>query len=404
LQQPLINPFGPRNSLSRFDKILYAIFMKHFSILFTLVLILGSWTAQGEEIEDQYLKVMRLSDQAETLKTSGRADAALAKYKEAQRALLTFQKNYPRWNMNVVSFRLNELTKNINALSGDAPPATSGTSSDSQVKLLEPGAEPRKVLRLKPNQGDQQTLIMTIKTIMNMQLGDIPEQKMKLPGMEMTLTTTVKEVSKEGDITYEVQFTDSSIIEDVEVMPQISEGMKTVLANMKGMSGTASMSSRGISKKLDLKAPEGADPQTKQTVDQMKQSLSSLSAPLPSEAVGIGAKWEAKMPFQSQGMKINQTVVYELTSLEQDRLSAKSTITQSAANQKIQNPTMPGLKLDLTKMEGNGTGEMTMELSKIVATDSLADIHAELNMSMDTGGQKQAMTMKMDSNVSVKAK
>jgi hypothetical protein len=379
--------------------------MKHFSILVTLALLLASWTAQAEEIEDQYLRVMRLSDQADTLKTSGRTDAALAKYKEAQRALLTFQKNNPRWNMNVVSFRLNELTKNINALSEKAAPAAaSASASDSQVKLLEPGAEPRKVLRLNPNQGDQQTVVMSIKTAMNMQLGDIPEQKMKLPVMEITMSTTVKEVSKEGDITYEVQFLDSSIAEDVEVMPQISEGMKTALANLKGTSGTATMSSRGVSKKLDLKAPETADPQTKQTLEQLKQSFSNLSTPLPSEPVGIGAKWEAKMPFQSQGMKIDQTIVYELTSLEENQLTAKSTITQSAANQKIQNPAMPALKLDLTKMEGQGTGQITQELSKIIATEGTADVHAELAMSMNAEGQKQTMTMKVDSNVSVKSK
>src|SRR5262245_46085085 len=266
--------------------------MKHFSILFTLVLVLASWTAQAEEVEDQYLRVMRLSDQADTLKTSGRNDAALAKYKEAQNALLTFQKNYPRWNMNVVSFRLNELTKNINALSGNSTSAAAaGSSSDPQVKLLEAGAEPRKLLRLKPNQGDEQTVVMSTKTTMNMQIGDIPAQKMKLPVMEMTMSTTVKEVSKEGDITYEVQFVDSSVSEDVEVMPQIIEGIKTVLSNLKGVSGTGTMSSRAIGKKLDLKVPDTADPQTKQILEQMRQSFANMSAPFPVEPVGLGAKW-----------------------------------------------------------------------------------------------------------------
>jgi len=379
--------------------------MKQFSILFTLVLVLASWTAKAEEIEDQYLRVMRLSDQAEDLKTSGRKDAALAKYKEAQNALLTFQKNYPRWNMNVVSFRLNELTKNINALStSSAEPGATGTASEPQVKLLEPGGEPRKVLRLKPNQGDQQTVVMSTKTTMDMQLGDIPAQKMKLPVMEITMSTTVKEVSKEGDVTYEVQFQDSSVSEDVEVMPQIIEGLKTVLSNLKGMSGTGTMSSRAIGKKLDLKVPDTADPQTKQIIEQMKQSFANMSAPFPVEAVGLGAKWEARTPLQYQGMKINQTVVYELTALEEGRISTKSTISQNAANQKIQSPAMPALKLDLTKMEGHGTGETTMELSKIVATDGQAEMHADLNMAMNAEGQKQTMTMKMDSTVSVKAK
>jgi len=380
--------------------------MKYFSILFTAVLLLGSWTARAEEIEDQYLRVMNLSDQADTLKTSGHPDAALLKYKEAQRALLTFQKNYPRWNMNVVSFRLNELTKNINALSGKIPETatTSTSASDSQVKLLEPGSEPRKALRLKPNPGDEQTLVLSIKSSMNMKLGDIPEQKMKLPGMEMNISTTVKEISKDGDITFDIQFLDSSVSEDVEVMPQITEGLKTALANIKGQSGTATISSRGLNKKLDVKAPEGADPQTKQILEQMRQSFANLSVPLPAEPVGIGAKWEVKIPYQYQGMKIDQDSLYELTSMEEDRITTKSTIKQSAANQKIQSPVMPALKLDLVKMEGHGTGETTVELSKIIATEGQAEVHSELNMSMNTESQKQSMTMKIDSNISAKTK
>lgn len=379
--------------------------MKRFCILFTVALLLAPWTAQAEEIEDQYLRVINLADQADTLKTTGRTEAALAKYKEAQRALLTFQKTYPRWNMNVVSYRLNDLSQNVNALSAKtAGPESATSASDAQVKLLEAGAEPRKVLRLKPKPGDQQTLVLTIKTGMSMKLGDIPDQKMKLPAMEMTINTTVKEVSSDGDITYEVKFLDGSVAEDAEVMPQISEGMKASLANLKGTSGTAKMSSRGVGKELDIKAPEGADAQTKQALEQVKQSVASLGAPFPVEAVGIGAKWEAKIPFQSQGMKIDQTVVYELTALEGESITAKSTITQTAANQKIQSPAMPALKLDLTKMEGHGTGEITLELSKIIATDAAAEIHSDLSMAMDTGGQKQTMAMKLDSNITVKSK
>ena len=120
------------------------------------------------------------------------------------------------------------------------------------------------------------------------------------------------------------------------------------------MSGTGTISSRGFSKGIEFKAPPGADPQTRQIMDQMKDSFASLAAPLPEEAVGPGAKWEVRMPIKSQGMTIDQTATYELVSIEGESLTTKSTITQHAANQKIENPAMPGLKVDLTKMTGNG--------------------------------------------------
>src|ERR1035437_4195643 len=98
-------------------------------------------------------------------------------------------------------------------------------------------------------------------------------------------------------------------------------------------------------------------------MDQMKSFVTQLVAPLPEEAVGPGAKWEVKMPIKTQGMTIDQTVTYEVASLEGERLTTKSTVVQHAANQKIQNPAMAGLKMDLTKMIGNGTGESTSDLA-----------------------------------------
>ena len=70
--------------------------------------------------------------------------------------------------------------------------------------------------------------------------------------------------------------------------------------------------------------PPGADAQTRQLMDQMKDSFSSVAAPLPEEAVGPGARWEVKMPIKSQGMTIDQTATYELVSLEGERLTTKA--------------------------------------------------------------------------------
>ena len=379
--------------------------MKYFSGLFIIAFLLNSWPAQADEAEDQYLHVISLADQADTLKTGGKAGPALAKYQEAQTALRTFQKNHPRWNMNVVSYRLNYLSENIAALSGNSSSAAAASApSDSQVKLLEPGAEPRKVLRLHPKPGDKQTMVMNIKMGIDMKVGDVLNQAVKVPAMTITMDVTVKSVSPTGDISYETLMGDGTVAEDVEVMPQISEAMKASLAKMKGLSGTGTMSSRGISKGIEIKVPESADPQTRQAIEQTKESFSMIATPFPEEAVGVGARWEFKTKIKSQGMTIDQTAVYELLSIEDERLTAKNTITQSAAKQKIQNPAMPALKFDLDKMTGNGTGEITFDLSKVVAPEGTLNTHSELMMGMNAEGQKQAMTMKMDLNLRIEAK
>ena len=155
---------------------------------------------------------------------------------------------------------------------------------------------------------------------------------------------------------------------------------------------------------MDIKVPAQADPQMKQAMEQMKETLSRVAAPLPEEAVGVGAKWEVKMPIKSQGITITQTAVYQLATMEGERLSTKVTVTQTAANQKVENPSMPAVKLDLTKMNGTGGGDVIFELDKVVPLAGTMEMHSELEMGMNMGGQKQTMNMNIDVNLHLEAK
>ena len=124
----------------------------------------------------------------------------------------------------------------------------------------------------------------------------------------------------------------------------------------------------------------------------------------PEEAVGPGAKWEVKLPIKSQGITITQTTLYELAKVEGERLATKATISQTAANQKVENPSMPAVKLDLTKMSGTGGGDIIFELDKIAPLAASMDMKSELEMGMNMGGQKQTMNMNIDVNLHIEGK
>ena len=386
--------------------------MKLFSPLIVVLLLIASWPARAEEPEDHYLRIMKLIEQAESFNTNSQAGLALAKFQQARAELKTLQTTYPTWNVKMVSYRSKYLAERVTTLSAPpAPPAESDTTTKGAagnattlVKLIEAGAEPRKVLRLHPKPGDKQTLSLTLKMAVEMSMGETQIPPMKLPALTMIMDLTVKTVTAEGDITYETVMSDASVAADPDVLPQVAEAMKSSLSGLKGLSGSGAMSNRGLSKGTDLKAPAGADPQLSQTMEQMKQAFAQCVLALPEEAIGPGAKWEVKKPITSQGMTINQMASYELVSLEGDRVIAKTTIAQSAANQKMQNPAMPALKVDLKKMAGKGTGEITLDLAQAMPAKGSNVSHSELSMEMNTGGQKQPMTMKADLNIQLEAK
>jgi hypothetical protein len=380
------------------------------------VLALAICPARADDPEGLYLHLFDLIQQGDTLKKNGQIDNALAKYREAQIGLAKYQRTYPERNAKSVGYRMNYVTAQITTLEpqstskGTAAVATTESKPTStgstQIKLLEPGSEPRKVLRFHPKQGDKQTMVMTMKMGMAISAGGMAEQPIKLPTMKLVMDMTVKEVGTNGDIIYDVVTSDASVTEEPDVIAQVAEAMKNAVAGMKGVGGTGTVTSRGISKGAEIKAPEGADPQVSQFVEQMKETMSRVALPLPEEAIGAGAKWEVKMPIKSQGITLSQTATYELVAVEDERGTAKTSVTQTASNQKIQNPMMPGTKVDLTRLTGKGTGEVKFDVGQILPPEASVEFHQEMSTSMTTSNssQKQTTTMKMDLNLHIESK
>ncbi len=399
----------------------FSLSLKHWLRFAVLAWFVVAAPVKAEPADEQYVAIYNAIQQADSLVTSSNTTAALKKYHDAQTALQNLQRAYPNWNRSVVSFRLDYLAQKIASLSeparptapgnlgvaaGETPGATKKPAAAGavQVKLLAAGAEPRKVLRLHPKPGDHQTLNMTLNVNMGMKTGEMETPAMKLPTIKMALETTVKNVAPDGEITYDMMTGDASVADEPGVMPQVAEALKATLAKFKGLTGTGKLSDRGFSRGAELKAPPGADPQLGQFIEQMKDSFSRFTAPLPEEAVGPGARWEAKMPIKSQGMALDQTTVYELVSLEGERVSTGSTVTQRAGNQTVDNPAMPGVKAQLTRLDGRGKGEVTFDLTRILPQTGNAELHTDMAMAINAGGQKQAMTMKMDVQVGLEAK
>jgi ABC-type cobalt transport system substrate-binding protein len=318
------------------------------------------------------------------------------------------KKEFPDYNTRAVDYRTSYLANKIAAIAQPSAAAGSsgatGGNAGGQVKLLEPGAEPRQVLRLHPQAGDKQTLEFTVKTAVETAVGEMQTPATKLPALTMNMDMTVKSVSAGGDISYEMVVNDASFADDPEVMPKVAEAMKAALAGVKGLSVTGTLSSRGFYTATSVKAPAGADAQSRRAIDTIKETISTIATPLPEPAVGVGAKWETGRKLKTQGMNIDQTTTYEVVSIEDQRVTLKGVITQRAANQKVENASMPGIKVELTKMTGAGSADLTLDLSKLVAPTAAMSDHEEMTMGMDMGGQKQTMKMKVDTSVKIEAK
>jgi hypothetical protein len=392
------------------------LFRRCFTILIALALLMSFHAARAEDITGDYLRIFSLVQRADSLNASGRAPAALAKYQEAKIALRGFQIDHPAFNAKMVAFRLGYLDEKISVLTKTLAPAAPGTSTNSakgpetrsaastgpsapQVNLIDAGAEPRKVLRLHPKVGAKQTVGLTMKIASEMKLGAAPATATKIPAIKLSMDVTVKSISPEGDITFEMVLDDANVVEEEGVMPQVIEALKSSLGGIKGMTGTGVKSDRGFSKTSEMKLPAGAD---NRTLDQMRDALSSLSAPLPEEAIGPGAKWEVRSTPESQGVMMVETTANQLVSVDGEQLLVKGTLAQQAANQKMKNP--GGLSQRIISLKGNGTSEITFDLAQLLPLEATSDSHTDTTIEMTSGSQKQTVVTKTEMNMELHAK
>jgi hypothetical protein len=243
-----------------------------------------------------------------------------------------------------------------------------------------------------------------MKTSMETKAGEMQMPATKLPEVKLVIGVTVNSVSPQGDIGYELAVSDVIVTDEPGAAPQVGEAMKSALSSMKGMSGTGILSSRGLSKETEIKIASSADAKTRQAADQLKDSFSHFATVLPEEPIGAGARWEVKMPMKSQGFTMTQTVIYKLVSAEKDQLKTTATITQTAPSQKIESPAMPGMKVDLVKMTGTGTGNFGLDLTQLMTAEASMNLHSEMSMAINMGAQKQPMTMTTDQEIHLEGK
>jgi hypothetical protein len=159
---------------------------------------------------------------------------------------------------------------------------------------------------------------------------------------------------------------------------------------MQGMKGHAIVSSRGFTKEADLVIPpKMMDPETKQFMEEIKQSPYQMSRPLPEEAVGVGAKWLTTTTVKQDGMILKQSITSELRSLSGDAAKVSCTIKQTC------------MAVDVKSFTSSGNGEMNLDLGRLIP--SLATVHVTSRW-IETMAQGQDMAMKLDMTVGMQGK
>lgn len=257
-----------------------------------------------------------------------------------------------------------------------------------KVKLLDPGAEPRKALRYAPAVGDRHIFTITMSMDQKAEMGGNPVPIPQSPPMMMVFDLNITEVRADGNVKYAMLMTKVDV-DTKEETPQV-QAMRESLKGIVGMSGTAVVTNRGETIEAEFKLPPGADPMMAAMMDSMKSSARQMSAPLPEEAVGKGAKWEVAMKVKTGGMTLDQTATMTLDEVTDDDFKLGMELVQKAGPQMVDGPMG---KVEIVDITSKGKGTLAGSTRKIVPTKS--EMMTNSVQEMKIGDQALKMDMKI---------
>lgn len=255
------------------------------------------------------------------------------------------------------------------------------------IKLISAGAAPRRAVRY--NIAPTYKGAMTMTT--SMEMGGLPTA-MPPMSMVMGLNVGVSSIAPNGDITMNMTFTKAEMGPgaDPTIAAAVGEAMKAIV----GLKGTAVVTNRGVAKsvKMDLDA---ANPAVSQAFSQVSQNLENMMAPFPEEAIGVGAKWEARQALDSQGMSMFQRTEFEVTAMTATSMTVNIKTEQTAPPQTISNPQLPAeAAMTLERLTSSGTGKGTIPTNALVPTMDM-DLNMSMSMQVNMGGQSLPIAMEM---------
>jgi len=286
----------------------------------------------------------------------------------------------------------------------DAPVPAGAAGGDTAVKvsLVEAGAEPRSVLRLKLAPGSSVTAEMIMKMKMKMNLNGTEPPEVALPPTRMLMKMEVTDAQPDA-FNYTFEVTEAAPMDAPGVQPMVMEAMKTALKGAVGLKGKGAVDGRGMNKGASFELPDAMDPQTRQLMDGMRDAVGRMSAPLPEEAVGVGGSWKVDMDLAQNGMKISQSATYTVLSIEGDEIKLEVAVAMNADAQEVKAPGMPeGARMLLESMTGTGKGKTTVRLNQILPELAEVSVDTAMKSQVEAMGQKQAMSMDMSMDVTIK--
>jgi hypothetical protein len=280
------------------------------------------------------------------------------------------------------------LEQNLNSVNAQTPSVVIQTQKQTtkteskklpELKVISTGTGNKEKLRFTPKVGSKQTVNITLNKDTLMSIGEFKMPRAKLPAYIITLDSTVTKVDSNGDIHYDIDYSNVNIKGDAQTQPELIRVISSQIGQLENFKASAVIDNQGRTKEINYVIPSTVDVNIKFLVEQLSNSLQQVSSPVPEEAVGTGAKWQVSSDTSINGINLTQTTNYELVNVKNGVATLNvNLVQQEKSSQEID---YPGLPLDgiltLQSFKGNAKGTATIELDKVMPVSSELSLLAD---------------------------
>lgn len=267
-------------------------------------------------------------------------------------------------------FKLEDLPPLPPELGGETPALDSAPT----VNVLESGAEPRRAIRWKVEQGSEQKLKVDVGMSVDAVIVLI-RSKMPETVVAYDLTLEAKKVKRDGTVEVAFKVDDARSVRAPTSKSAVqSEAQKRALKQRTNVVGSYVLSPQGALSKFEVKKATDGSEANAALADSLRWTLGQLTAVFPDQPIGRGAKWSVQQSIIQGGIHANELRTFELVELDGKRAKLSVDVRQTAAPQPYVNP-MTGAKFELETLNGIGKSSLEWDLGRL-APDA-ADVKAD---------------------------
>ena len=255
---------------------------------------------------------------------------------------------------------------------------TSTTVVPTEPSVLDPGREPRRVLRYELTAGQETTSVISVRMSVD-QTSEGSSELIASPGLSQTIRFTVTGVDGSGaDLAFVVESAEvdrsGTTLSDEDLFFLTGSVRQLV-----GLTGSARITDRGAMESFVFEAPDGLDGALVSALELATGRPDTLTLPLPSEPVGVGARWETVTSIDLGSNRIDQTAVYTVTEIDGNLITYTGTISQRGSHRSSDGPVTPGTgghqgtvegRLDLSALTPVSSTTLSGTITQTLPTDS----------------------------------